>query len=373
MVGIFRFPRCELVKFNPHHSLRTRLGLVSNLAFVLSVLASQAATAITNPMLAIAKAANRIRGCKQVTIPVLPGDEIESRSKSLSQLVHTRTQLEKDLKASIAQLQMEITAKLVAQQMLRQSEEKFRQLAENLEETRLALEKERETSELKSRFIAIASHEFRTPLTSILLSCDTLRLYSHKLTEEKKHKLFAQIQSSVKHLNQVVEDVLHIGKAQAGKLQFNPVPLHLPNFCTELVEQLQLCAGENYQLNFVSHSYQTPHLPLIDEKLLRQILTNLLTNAIKYSPQGGKIQFDLMCNNNNIIFCIQDQGIGIPKEDQTQLFTSFFRCSNSNLPGTGLGLTIVKGAVELHGGQITVESEEGQGTTFTVILPLNNS
>ncbi len=244
-----------------------------------------------------------------------------------------------------------------------------------LEDTRLALEKEREMSELKSQFIAIACHEFRSPLTTILLSCDFLRNHSDKISEEKKQRLFNQMKSSIKHLNQVLEDVLLISRSQVRKLQFNPTPLNLTNFCLDLVEQLRLSADEQHHLNFISqcaYDSYADDLPLVDEKLLRQILTNLLSNAIKYSPQGGNIQFNLICDRNSVIFCIKDEGIGIPQEDKANIFTSFFRCSNTGkLPGSGLGLTVVKNAVELHGGHMTVESEVGLGTTFTVILPLN--
>ena len=422
MASILKFLRRYLAKLNPHYSFRTRWGLtIGSIAFVLSILQQLAlleklqstyiwhlqqqiftlnmilgvlfaflgwlvAVAMTNRIVAIAVAADHIcQGNKQAKIPVVRGeDEIASLSKSLSQLVSTLTQQENDLKASNAQLQLELTSKLVAQEMLRQSQETFRQLiaqgiteCKQVEETRLALEKEREISELKSRFIAIASHEFRTPLTSILLCCEFLSSHHHKLSEETKQRHFQQIKSSVKHLNQVLEDVLLMGRVQAGKLQFNPAPLALVNFCFGVVEQLQFSAGDQYILNFVSqcsYNVTTKNLPLMDEKLLRHILTNLLSNAIKYSPQGGNIQFNLICDDDSVIFRIQDQGIGIPKEEQAELFTSFFRCSNiGNLPGTGLGLTIVKNAVELHGGQITVESEVGIGTTFTVILPLNHT
>ncbi|MDF5725526.1 MAG: ATP-binding protein [Rhizonema sp. PD37] len=246
-----------------------------------------------------------------------------------------------------------------------------------LEDARLALKKEREMSELKSQFIAIACHEFRSPLTTILLSCDFLRNYSDKISEEKKQRIFTQMKCSIKHLNQVLEDVLLISRSQVRKLQFNPTPLNLTNFCVDLVEQLRLSAGEQHHLNFISQCAYDSYadgIPLVDEKLLQQILTNLLSNAIKYSPQGGNIQFNLICDRNSVIFCIQDEGIGIPKEDKANIFTSFFRCSNTGkLPGTGLGLTIVKNAVELHGGHMTVESELGLGTTFTVILPLNHT
>ncbi|MEC4885788.1 MAG: PAS domain-containing sensor histidine kinase [Scytonema sp. PMC 1070.18] len=241
-------------------------------------------------------------------------------------------------------------------------------------ETRMALEKEKELNKLKSQFITIASHEFRTPLTTILLSCEFLENYGDQLSREKKQRHFDKIKSSVKYLNQVLEDVLIIGKAESGKLKFEPAPLDLIGLCLDLVEQLQHSAGEKYQLKFAEkcvYGCKRDELPVMDEKLLRHIFTNLLSNAIKYSPQGGQIQFELTCDRERAIFQIRDEGIGIPQEDIDKIFTPFFRCSNThNLPGTGLGLTIVKNAVELHKGEITLESQVDIGTTFTVILPL---
>jgi signal transduction histidine kinase len=244
-------------------------------------------------------------------------------------------------------------------------------------ETNLALEKEKEINKLKSQFISIASHEFRAPLTSILLSCHLLQNHNDTLSPESKQQHFNKIKSNVKHLNQILEDVLIIGKAEAGKLEFQPAPLDLTSFCIDLVKQIQISAGEHYHINFIEqrlYDSKTENLPLMDEKLLLHILTNLLTNAINYSPKGGEIRFELTYDQKSAIFRIQDKGIGIPEEDKANLFNSFFRCSNtSQISGTGLGLTIVKNAVELHRGQISVESELGVGTTFTVILPLMNS
>jgi signal transduction histidine kinase len=324
------------------------------------------------------------QGKELVKIPKLLGkDKIARLSQVFSQVSSNFTTQKIDQKTSQNQRSPEPTAQLMLQEMLCQSEKTCHQLVEKIqmerkqaEETRLALEKERELSKLKSQFIALTSHEFRTPLTSILLSCEFLREHNHKLSEEAKHKYFNIIKSSVKHLDHILEDVLLISRTQAGKVQFNPTPLALANFCFNLLEQLQAVAGEQYNISFISQcSYNSTakDLPLMDEKLLRCILTNLLSNAIKYSPEGGNIQFELICDLESVIFRIQDHGIGIPKEEQAMLFTTFYRCSNTgNLPGTGLGLTIVKNAVDLHGGQITVDSEVGLGTTFTVQLPLNH-
>ncbi len=236
---------------------------------------------------------------------------------------------------------------------------------------RTALEKQKEEfSELKSRFISMTSHEFRTPLTTILSSAELLEHYSHRWSEEKKQTHVRRIQSSVKHMVQLLEDILIVGKTEAGKIEFEPAPMNLVEFCRNLVEEIQINVQQEYRLTFVmlGNCSNTQ----MDEKLLRHMLTNLLSNAIKYSPEGGVIQFDLICNQETVVFRIQDSGIGIPKEDQEQLFNTFHRASNvGTIAGTGLGLAIVKRCVDLHRGQIGVESEVGVGSTFTITLPLN--
>lgn len=237
-------------------------------------------------------------------------------------------------------------------------------------ELRSALEKEKELSLLKSRFVTMTSHEFRTPLTTILSSAELLEHYSHKLAEGKKLEHLRRIQVAVKRITALLSDVLLIGKAEAGKLEFNPTSFELEQYCRELVEEMQLTTNAH---TIVFRSQGKCVDAYIDEKLLLHILSNLLSNAIKYSPQGGTIQFDLICKPGEAIFQIQDDGIGIPKADQAQLFNSFQRASNvGTISGTGLGLAIVKKSVELHGGQIQVESEVELGTAFIVTLPLNN-
>lgn len=235
---------------------------------------------------------------------------------------------------------------------------------------RTALEKEKELSELKSRFISMASHEFRTPLSIILSSTELLKDYSQKLSEQKKLQHFQRIQTAVEHMTGLLNDVLLIGKAEAGNLEFKPAPLSVTQFCCELVEELQLTTSTR---TIVFRTQDQAITACIDEKLLRQILTNLLSNAIKYSSAGGTVYFDLVCEQGEAVFCIQDQGIGIPVADQARLFDSFHRASNvGTISGTGLGLAIVKKCVDLHSGKVTVKSEVGRGTTFTVMLPLNN-
>lgn len=235
------------------------------------------------------------------------------------------------------------------------------------EELRQALEREKELGELKSRFITMTSHEFRTPLTAILGSTELLRHYSHSWTDNKKLLYFNRIQANVEHIIQLLEDVLLLGKAEAGKLKFKPKKLDLVQLCRTLTAELQHISGIEHTLVFTEQCKFTDGY--MDEQLLRHILGNLLSNAIKYSPIGSTIRFTLACEDETAIFQIQDQGIGIPQEDQQHLFESFYRASNvSNIAGTGLGLAIVKKAVDLHGGEITFDSEVGVGTTFTVTI-----
>lgn len=346
------------VAFAPARRLQQQISSLNlTLGALFAVLSWLVADRVTKPLLAIAQAADSIRqGNTMVKIPVLPGkDETANLSKSLNSLVSTLIEQENALKASNQQLQIELAKRQRTEESLRGSEEKFRQ--------------ERELNELKSRFIGQASHEFRTPLTAISVSAEMLEKFSHKATEEQKSRYLAQIKSAVKRLSELLENFLTIHKAEVGKLEFKPAPLNLVQFCCELVEEMQLGAGDKYHLTFASLGCCSQ--TCLDENLLRHILTNLLSNAIKYSPQGGKVEFDLTCEQETAIFCIQDRGIGIPAADQAKLFTSFYRASNTGkLPGTGLGLVIVKEAVDLHGGQITVESEVGVGTTFTVTLPV---
>ena len=237
-------------------------------------------------------------------------------------------------------------------------------------ELRSALEKEKELSLLKSRFVTMTSHEFRTPLATILSSAELLEHYSHKWAERKKLQHLQRIQVAVKRMTGLLSDVLLIGKAEAGKLEFNPTLLDVTKFCRELVEEMQLTT-DAHTITFCSQGECVD--AYMDEKLLLHILSNLLSNAIKYSPQGGTIRLDLIYKLGEVIFQIQDEGIGIPKVDQAQLFDSFQRASNvGTISGTGLGLAIVKRSVDVHGGQIRVESEVEVGTAFMVTLPLNN-
>ncbi|MGK7874231.1 MAG: sensor histidine kinase [Xenococcaceae cyanobacterium] len=236
-------------------------------------------------------------------------------------------------------------------------------------EMQKALAKEKELSELKIRFIQTVSHEYRTPLSIILLSAGVIESCILPKHEEKKQRNCQRIKAAVKHMTELLEQVLVFNQAETGEQEFNPTILDLEQFCRNLIEEHQDLAGTKHKIQFTSRG--KCHSAYLDTKLLGQILGNLLSNALKYSSEGNAVRFELTCEDNKAIFQIRDQGIGIPKEDQSRLFEPFHRATNvGTLPGTGLGLTIVKKAVDLHGGAIAFESEVGIGTTFTVILPL---
>jgi signal transduction histidine kinase len=313
---------------------------------------------ITRPLQAIAAVADRIRrGDTTVKIPIPRGDnEVARLSRSIDKLVNTLIAQEQALLAVNKQLQHEL---------------RERQHAQEAEaETRTALEKEQELSELKSRFISMTSHEFRTPLTTILSSTELLEKYHQKFTLEKKKQHFTRIKIATHRMVQLLDDVLLIGKAESGKLTFNPAPLDLREFCNELVEEVQASSGSQHNINYLVRG--TEQSAYMDEKLLRHILFNLLSNAIKYSPIASTVDFELKFQGKEVVFQVKDQGIGIPLEDQKHLFETFHRAKNvGTIPGTGLGLAIVKKSVDLQGGQISVESVVGVGTTFIVTLPIS--
>lgn len=237
-------------------------------------------------------------------------------------------------------------------------------------EIRKALEQEKELSELKSRFVSMVSHEFRNPLNAISVSAQLLERFGEKWSKEKQSDFFHRIKTSVGRMTDLLDDVLLLGKAGAGKLQFKPISLNLKDFCSNLVEEIILSTGNKNTITFEIQGQCTT--ANIDESLLRYILINLLSNAIKYSPVGSTVYFEVFCQNEAVIFQIKDEGIGIPLEDQQQLFQSFHRAKNvGSIPGTGLGLAIVKQCVDSHGGAIAVASKVGVGTTFTVTLPFH--
>jgi signal transduction histidine kinase len=248
-------------------------------------------------------------------------------------------------------------------------EEIIKQLRESEEISRQALAKEQQLNELKSNFVAMVSHEFRNPMTTIRTAMDILQNNS-QLTEERKKFYFERVQDSINHMLQLLDEVLFLSRSEAAKLEYKPAPLELISFCEEITEVFQMQAGKQYTINFNFEGECTP--AYMDEELLHHILTNLISNAIKYSLPQKNIWLHLSCRDGMATFRVQDEGIGIPEKDQTNLFQTFYRASNvRRIQGTGLGLAMVKKCVDIHCGQIYIESQQNIGTTVTVILPLN--
>jgi len=196
-----------------------------------------------------------------------------------------------------------------------------------------------------------------------------LQDYSSEWSEDKKSTHFVRIQLAIKRMTELLEDILVIGKIEANTLPFQPVSLNLEKFCRQLVEEQQLNDSNQHPIAFKNEGSNCN--AQMDEKLLRQILGNVLSNAIKYSPIGSAVSLHLKCQNQEAIFQVEDRGIGIPQADLERILETFYRATNvGTISGTGLGLAIVKRAVELHGGKLAIDSQEGSGTIFTITLPL---
>ena len=237
------------------------------------------------------------------------------------------------------------------------------------DDLRIALEKERELGELKTCFVSIVSHEFRNPLASILSAADLMTNYGDRMTDERKGQHLDAIQQQVQHLTELMNDILLIGKTENVGFAFSPAPLDLTGFCQSCITQVRQTAGASHRLRLAVEGECGD--TFVDEKLLRHILMNLLTNAVKYSPAESTVYVNLRCEPEQAILSVRDEGIGIPAEDQPHLFEAFHRAANVGpVAGTGLGLAITKRAVEAHKGTIDFESAAGQGTTFIVTFPI---
>jgi PAS domain S-box-containing protein len=237
------------------------------------------------------------------------------------------------------------------------------------DELRKALEREKELNEIKSRFTSMVSHEFRTPLAVILSTAGIVDIHLEKLSPEGIRERLKKISVQVGRLTRLMEDVLTFSKADALGLSFQPAVINMVALCNTIIEELAHSHPHADQIRFTPQG--DCDAVLADEALIRHILSNLLSNAMKYSPADGPITFDLACSTNAMQFTVKDEGIGIPEVSQKNLYESFHRATNvGNVIGTGLGLAIVKKAVDAHGGTIRFESKEGQGTCFEVVLPI---
>ena len=242
-------------------------------------------------------------------------------------------------------------------------------LANRVQEKNLQLAEAEKINQFKTEFLSMFSHDFRNPLTTILVSAGLLEDRKAQLTEDRQELLVKQIRSAGKNLSQLLDEIIFIGRSDAGKLPYNPELLNLQSYCLQLIEEFKITTGNKHKLNFLSEGIFTK--ALWDVNLLQHILDNLLTNAIKYSPKDSLIELKIIAQDNKVILIVQDRGIGIPSEQIDHLFIPFNRASNARyIPGTGLGLAIVKRCVEVQGGEISVTSQEALGTTVKVILPI---
>jgi signal transduction histidine kinase len=232
-----------------------------------------------------------------------------------------------------------------------------------------SLEREKELGVLKSRFVTMASHEFRTPLTTINANSDIILRYFDKMSQDDIVERLGKIKNEVEEMAIMLEDILIIGKSDAQKLEYNPELLDIVSLIKDIITDYQLSESQS---RTIIYDLSSPVIMVTaDKKWIKHIIINLLTNAVKYS--GGDLQIDVSIKEDQagISFSVKDYGIGISKEDIKLLFEPFHRGDNvSNIPGTGLGLVILQKALDLHKGKIEVESEIGKGSIFTVILPI---
>jgi signal transduction histidine kinase len=240
---------------------------------------------------------------------------------------------------------------------------------EHIKSLEASLAQEKKIGELKVQLFSMISHEFRTPLSVILLSCQLLREILIELVDEKELKNLYRIQSSAKLMNHLLTDILTLTRAEAGELDYKPQLINVENFCLNLLEDVQMFSRTTHTIKFIKHGQS--FRANLDEKLLYSILSNLLLNAIKYSSPGGKIYLILNAQEDATIFQVIDEGIGISPEEQVRLYEPYYRSENvEGIVGTGLGLPIVKKCVDRHQGEIFVDSKVGVGTTFTVKIPI---
>jgi signal transduction histidine kinase len=279
-------------------------------------------------------------------------------AKSLAEIQKLNTELEQRVEERTQELATAIHNLEKANKTLKKAQDEIYK----------ALQKEKELHELKSRFVTIASHEFRTPLSTVLSSASLITKYKSAEDSDKRLKHVNRIKSAVSNLTNILNDFLSISRMEEGKIYNVPSTFDLQIFAAEVVDEMQGYLKEGQRIEYrYQGSQATVHL---DKQLLKNVIINLLSNGSKYSGEGSTITFTTAVTKREVRLTVQDQGIGIPDADKVHLFTPFFRAQNvTNIQGTGLGLNIVKKYVEIMDGTLHYESKLGTGTTFTITLP----
>ena len=232
------------------------------------------------------------------------------------------------------------------------------------------IEREKELNELKSKFISVASHEFRTPLATILATSETLISYSNRITREQQEIRLHKIIEKVNQLNKIIDEMLHLSKVQSKEKPLEPAMFDIVELLKDVIDEMQNTKNDIPKILFLPES--DIMTVFLDQRLIRMVMANILSNAVKYTMAGKTVKVTASSTANFISISIADQGIGIPEEDQKHLFEPFFRASNAvNLPGSGLGLNIVREIITRHQGKVTVKSRVNEGTTFRITLPIS--
>lgn len=294
--------------------------------------------------------------------------DITRRKEIENNVIEQKKQLER-VTDQIRRLNAQLEAKVHERTQILQ--EALNQLEKSQKDLKESLDKERELNEIKSRFVSMASHEFRTPLSSVLSSASLLARYTGGDEQEKRDKHIRRIKESVKHLNDLLEDFLSLGKLEEGKILTHNSEIPLREFMEDVLDEIKAILKEGQEVRVTCNGVTSF---CTDKKLLRNILINLLNNAVKFSAEGKPI--DLICHTSDSLLevTVKDQGIGISEEDQHHLFGSFFRARNAaNIQGTGLGLHIVKRYLDLMGGTVSLASQLDAGTTISIRIPLGTA
>ncbi len=292
--------------------------------------------------------------------------DITQRKRSEQSMLDQRAQLEK-ITADMRKLNAELETKV--EQRTRILQEALKELEKSQREVNEALNKEREMNEIKSRFVSMASHEFRTPLSTVLSSAALISRYTKEDEQDKRDKHIKRIKDSVKHINELLEDFLSLGKLDEGRIKAETSAFNVQEFLEDLIDEMKSTQKEG---QLIDQHYSGGKEFVTDKRLLKNILINLLGNAIKFSAEGSVITLDIREQNDYLMLSVKDEGVGISEEDQRHLFSSFYRGKNAvNIEGTGLGLHIVKRYIDLLKGSIRLESSMNSGTTVFVRLPIS--